>query len=363
MFQAMLCGAHDVGDLADGFTEITRAFGGDPWFYQSGKIHHTNSSTSTWVNNSRATVGKADVCVFVIFKTYGEITWTHELQEALDLGKPFVVMAFEGSWNRYNNFLHNLSDYSGITSSDDKKMVELLRMITSDYQITVSTFTLDSFKEKLRGEFSRLFEEGVRLIGLRNQRAELLSAAERSRELSHWQIGKLISLAVDEGEANKMWRKTALRRLAAAGIRDRDLVTATCSSREQGVQRLAFDVLPALLPLPPDEDLLRELAQIASQCDDVGLVRRLVASMPEISSEAIDVVLDASGSVDEGARRRAFEGVDGRWDDILSVWGNERMGEFLVACEGKSSSRIRWIDRLRARKQEISPVSVPMPRE
>jgi hypothetical protein len=75
--------------------------------------------------------------------------------------------------------------------------------------------------------------------------------------------------------------------------------------------------LPDLLTVPPNEDLVRELAQIASGTDDIGVPRRLVSAVGKIEPAMTDVLLDAIGSVDEGVRRRVYEVVEGDWDSVL----------------------------------------------
>lgn len=353
MLQIMLCGAHDVDEISTAFTDVVEGLGADPWLYQRGKIHHINSRTSRWAENSRATVNKVDICVFVMADRYGDITWSHELQEALQLGKPFVVLALESAWVRYNNLHQSLSDPSALRSEDDRQMVELLRMISSDYQITVTPFTFTAFKEILRGELAGLFQAGVELLQMRNQRAMLLDALTGSEPMSRSQVDQLLALATDEYEANKLARKSALRRLAADGVRDNELLLEVCRSTEQGVQRLGFDLLPDLLVLPPNEDVVRELAQIASGTDDVGVPRRLVSALGKIEPGMTDVLFDGIGSAEEGLRRRAYEVVEGDWDSVLSAWGRERMHRFLDACEVKTPTRARWVDRLRGRRDDL----------
>jgi hypothetical protein len=354
MLQVMLCGAHDVGELSAPFTDVIQDFGAEPWFYQQGKIKHINSRTSSWTENSRATVSKVDICVFVMLDRYGDITWNHELQEALQLAKPFIVMALDSAWIRYNNLLHSIADPDALRSDDDRQMVELIRMMSSDYQLTVTPFTYTTFKEKLRSELAGVLQAGVDLLQLRNQRALLLEALASRQRLTRTQIDQLIDLATDEYEPNKMARKSALRRLAEEGLRDDELLVEVCRSNEQGVQRLGFDLLPKLLTVPPSEDVVRDLAEIASHCEDVGIPRRLVTALGTIESAMTDVVFDAIGSVEEGLRRRAYEVVEANWDVVLSAWGEERMRLFLDACEAKPPVRARWIDRLRGRRDDLT---------
>ena len=187
----------------------------------------------------------------------------------------------------------------------------------------------------------------------RNQRAILLDALGAGQRLTRRQVQQLIELASDEYEANKLARKSALRRLASGEERDNDLLLEVCRSGEQGVQRLAFDLLPRLLEVPPSEDTLGELARIASATDDVGLARRLVVAVGKIEPKIVDVVLDALASGDAGVRRCAFEAVEESWDSVLSDWGGERMNRFLDTCEAQEPNRLRWTDRLRKRRDEL----------
>jgi hypothetical protein len=293
------------------------------------------------------------VCIFVILEQYGDITWNSELEEALKLGKPFLVLALESAWLRYSTLIHRLSDPSAIGSEDDRRMVDLLRRISSDYQLTVTPFSYTTFKEKVRAELSQLFSYGIELIQQRNQRASLIEIMVGNAPLGLQQQQDAVALATDEYEANKIERKTALRRLAAEGVRDADLVLRVCASREEGVQRLAFDLLPELFPLPVDEELLREVVQIAAGSDDVGVLRRLVSGLARIHPLSLDVVLGATGTTEEGVRRRAYEAVEERWDKTLAAWGVDRMKEFLRLCDGTAPQRVKWTDRLRERLEGL----------
>lgn len=354
MLQIMLCGAHDVGEIASPFTEVAHDFGAEAWFYQQGTIQHVNSRTSTWVENSRATVDKADICVFVILDRYGDITWNHELYLALQLGKPFVILALHTAWVRYNTLRYTITDTAAIRSEDDRKLVELLQMISSDYQLTITPFTYTSFKDSLRRELSGLFQAGIGFVQTHNQRAILLDALTTGAPLTREQVHQLIALATDEYESDKLARKSALRRLATDHVRDEELLRDVCRSQEQGIQRLGFDLVADLMTLPPTQETVHELAQIASHTDDVGIPRRLITAFGEIDATFSDLLLDEIGNVEEGVRRRAFEAVERDWDRVLTVWGPERMRLFLNSCEARAAARVRWIDRLRTRRDALS---------
>jgi hypothetical protein len=112
-------------------------------------------------------------------------------------------------------------------------------------------------------------------------------------------------------------------------------------------RRHFVDLLPELLPLPVDEELLREVVQIASGSDDVGVPRRLVSGLARIQPQSLDIVLHSTCSAEEGVRRRAFEAVEERWDETLAAWGVDRMKDFLRLCDGTARQRAMWTARLR----------------
>lgn len=352
MLQIMLCGAHDAHVLSEPFSEITSNFGATPWFYQNGKIHHINSMTSSWSENSRATINKVDICIFVILDKYGDITWNEELIEALEVGKPFIVMALESSWARYSTLRRAISDPNNILSIDDQKMLNVLRVI-EDFQFTVISFSYNSFKDKLRSSLSDLAAEGFKLLQNRNQRHALIDSLKAKGKPSRPQVEHLIRLGSDEYEDNKLARKIAIRKIAEEKIRDGEFFYNICRSSEQGVQRLAFELMADLVPLPFEEELLRELAQIAERSDDVGIARRLVNSLAKLNPLLLDTLLEELGNPIEGIRRRAFESIEQSWDLTVNAWGPDRMKQFLKMCDPKTSMRTSWLERLRLQIEKI----------
>ncbi|UTH49557.1 hypothetical protein KBW81_07340 [Loktanella salsilacus] len=353
--EIMLCGAHDAEAIEPMFKSVVASFGATPWFYRDGTIMHINSATSSWAENSRATVAMADVCVFVILENYGSITWNEELDEALALGKPFVVLALEKTWVRYNTLLDAISDSELIKDKNDQLMIDVLRKMSIN-EFTVVTFGYDTFADKLRGNLSHIFGFGIKVLTLRNQRATMLASLSKSGKLTERQIEQLISLATDELEENKLSRKTAIKRLALENLRDEDFLLDICRSDEQGVQRLGFSILPSLVPLPMKDDLLRELAQIANNNDDVGTQRRFVNSVTELCPENLDIVLESVEALEVGIRRRAYEGVEQNWSKVMAIWGNDRMKRFLDVCHGKSAVGASWQERLRKKIDSLNVI-------
>ena len=232
-------------------------------------------------------------------------------------------------------------------------MVDLFRLISTDFELTVTPFEYATFKDVARGALSALFEEGARMLQARNARGALLQALGSQADLRQSQVSELISLACDDYESDKLARKTAVRRLAAAGVRDEELVLDLARSREQGVQRLAFDLMPQLIPIPISQDLISELATVVSQSDDVGISRRFISFVGEIDPLSLDVVFRAVGVNEEGNRRRAYEAVEQHAVEIREAWGDERLRTFLDECEAKSAGLVRWVVRLRQMRESL----------
>lgn len=122
------------------------------------------------------------------------------------------------------------------------------------------------------------------------------------------------------------------------------------------MQRLGFGLLPSLVPLPMEDDLLRELVQIANNNDDVGTQRRLVNSVTELCPEKLDMVLESVELLEVGIRRRAYEGVEENWSKVMAIWGDNRMKRFLDVCHGKSAVGASWQERLRKKIDGLTVV-------
>lgn len=352
MTEIMLCGAHDVENIAPSFYSVVADFGATPWCYLNGKILHKNSVTSSWTENSRATVRQADVCVFVVLQQYGEITWTDELDEALNQGKPFIVLALESAYIRFNVLRREKLDPQSI-DTNDKSMIDVFR-IMDEYEFTVVSFTYETFKNQLRDLLSAQFKQGLELIKSHNLRKNLMQSLNGKGKLTHPQIKSLKSLASDDYHENKYERKTAIRRLAEEQIRDNNFVLDTCNSTEQGVQRIIYDLLTSLIELPLNDDILRELSHVAINTDDVGVARRLVSSVSGLEPTKLDIIIEGLGKLEEGVRRRAFEGIEGNYSHVLNIWGQARMTQILTLCQAKSTGQMDWTERLRKLLAELS---------
>ncbi len=352
MLQIMLCGAHDVHGLKQSFYTVATDFGAHPLWYKDGNIYYANSLSSKWAMNSRMSVKKVDACVFVLLEKYGDVTWETELEEALYCGKPFIFLVLDSTLQKTEFIIHKSLDSSQF-SQDEEGIVSLFSLVTSKYQLTPRPFTYPTFEVVLRRGLADLFENALGLLQDRYEKESLLASLSDEQPLSVPQIERLQRIALDEYGASKMERTIALRRLAAGGVQNTQFIIDVCRSKEQGVQRLGFTLLPTLLQLPLNSDTIRELAEISAGSDDIGLSHRLVLSVGKIDPASLDILLDSLSKHEEGARRRAFEVVEMNLQLLRDAWGSSRMVRFLNVCEAESSENIDWKQRLRDLRDEF----------
>lgn len=74
--------------------------------------------------NSRASVQDADICVFLIKKNYGTITWSVEFQEALRDGKPFIILCDQETLQEYFTLKKN-----NLCSEEFRSIYDILNII------------------------------------------------------------------------------------------------------------------------------------------------------------------------------------------------------------------------------------------
>lgn len=304
MLEIMLCGAEDTDSVRNEFTAVVTAMGGDPWHYQSGHILFINSKTASWSRNSRATVQKADLCVFVIVEKYGDITWSVELREALDAGKPFLMFCLAKTYNKYVVLSRNLGDPSAIKDPQDRLLVAKLRELESDRQLSITPFEYGAFQDELRRGLAMMFEGALALQQVKNQRSALIAGLDGVGPVSTRDAFVLTEVATDELE-EKTIRKLAILALSRHGGVGEEVILSLLGSSEQGVQRLVVRDLESLYATrPADADFFSSCVSLANDSDDVGISRRLIGSLISVDFVAAIEALAAIDLTDIGARRR-----------------------------------------------------------
>lgn len=303
MLGIMLCGASDTEDLARSFAEVTQGLGGEAWHYRTGEILYLNSATASWERNSRRTVSAADLCVFVILRRHGEITWTTELKTALDDGKPFLLLCLDTTYAEYLALTRSVP-VDAIIDENKRKLVETITELESERHLTVATFNFNSFKDVYRREAAKLFEVALQALGDRTRRQALIGMLSNPAILTKQDLAAAEELALDEFE-DKRSRKLAISALVARGGASVDTVLGLIKSREQGIQRFAISELAALyVERPADLGFLDDCVSVANESDDTGVTRRLIPAIFEIGiAEAIHA-FDALDLGEIGARRR-----------------------------------------------------------
>ncbi|MEU6565272.1 hypothetical protein, partial [Nocardia nova] len=198
MMDVMLCGASDTRDVQKQFARVTNELGGEPWHYLSGRISYQNKATASWVTNSESTVRSAHLCVFVILKSYGEITWTVELQQALSAGIPFVILCLEDTYREYLALKRWVDVDKSIPDAGRRNLVQTLSELESTRQFTVVQFEMDSFAEVYRREAARCFARGLQALAARAQREALAALLHDPTRLTTRDLVAVEELAVDE---------------------------------------------------------------------------------------------------------------------------------------------------------------------
>lgn len=308
MLDVMLCGAEDTAQIRDEFVDVVSDFGGRSLHFLSGDLFYVNAATSTWSTNSRITVQSADLCVFVIIEATGTITWQTEFREVISTGKPFVVLIRDSTYQRYAMLSQaGLGGEATTASSAERELVQILTEVEHDFQVTLIAFRDGGFADILRRQLSALFALGLKRVEIDNRRDFLHSMLHAPDRLTRQHLEWATELALDEGE-DKAARKRAIQALAARRASSEDIALELLGSVEQGVQRLAFQLIGSLAgPDGPDEAFLREAIEIANQSDDVGLGRRLVGTYFELGLAPALRTLPSLVLTDVGLRRRIAE--------------------------------------------------------
>ena len=345
MLKIMLCGAADTADVAILFSEVTSEFGGEAWQYQTGQILYRNHATSSWENNSQQSVKAADICVFVILRDYGKITWSTELVSALDSGVPFIILCLSKTYSEYRSLIKAVP-LNAINDENKRNLIEVMKEIESERQLTVVTFELHDFLHILRRELSKLFEEALTALNQSVQRQVLSRMLDVPEKMTHQELAAAEELALDEFE-DKRWRKSAISALIARGGTSLEVTHSLLKSQEQGVQRLAFSQLPRLYAIRPVEtSFVEDCIEIANRSDDPGIIRRLIPSLFEFGVAEIIHALELLDLTEIGARRRLAEALEQHEEALREHDLIDLTIPLLAKCLTKSEDS-GWLSRCR----------------
>ncbi|MFI9453381.1 hypothetical protein [Amycolatopsis sp. NPDC052450] len=315
MLDIMLCGASDIDQVRREFDDVVRAFGAQPWHYMSGQISHDNSLTSSWVNNSRATVLNVDVCVFVVVERVGDITWQTEFREALSAGKAIRIFCREDTYREYLTLRRLVSDPNAI-SPERRKLVDMIGELEFDRRHTIVPYQPGFFRDVLRMQLAMLFSDALHAMEKRAQHSAVESLLNEPGRLRSAELASVAEIATDEF-MNKTVRKRAILALAARQAADDDLVRQLTLSPEQGVQRICIENIARLYRTRPAEaEMFDHLVSVANQSGDTGLARRLIPALLGIDFPLAVGALTSLELADVGARRRLAQELETREQQI-----------------------------------------------
>lgn len=342
----MLCGASDTEDITVAFAEVTASLGGEPWHYQSGQLLYLNNASAKWDGNSRRTVAGVDLCVFVILRRYGEITWNTELREALDSGKPFLILCLDSTRAEYLALTRTVPT-SAITDPEKRLLVETLTELEFERQLTVATFSFNTFTDVYRREVAKLFGEALEALSMRFRRQALVGLLGDPARLTNRDLAAAEELAIDEYE-DKNRRKLAISALIARRATGSDTVLALISSQEQGVQRYSIANLAGLYTQrPADPTFMDDCVVLANSSDDVGIARRFIPVLFEIDLAQAIRTLDGLDLSEIGTRRRLAAALGDHESAIRSMGLVSETAALLSKCLNKTDE-VGWLARCRS---------------
>lgn len=355
MLDMLLCGAADTGEIRDDFVQVVAEFGGSPLHYLSGDILYVNTATSTWEENSRASVQSSDLCVFVVVRALGSITWTTEFREVVTSGKPFVMLCLDSTYNRYLDLSREVRDRpSGPPDGEDQLLFQTLAGVEREHQVTIVPFPERGFAEVLRRQLANTFTVSLQLLETQNRRRFLRALYNAPETLAAHHLEWANDLALDELE-DKGARKQAIIALALRGAASEETTLALLASPEQGVQRLAFARLAQLYPeRPPRPDFLERVVDIANTSDDVGIARRLLPMLFAMDLTTALEVLPALLLTDIGLRRRLTDQLEA-YEDAIGEQGLTSAALRLARTARLGTGDQDWKERLEQFIERHSP--------
>jgi hypothetical protein len=305
----MLCGASDISEVRNEFIRVVNAVGGRPWNYLDGQMRYQNTLSSSYVRNSRQTVRDAHVCVFVVVRRIGEITWQTEYHQAVNMGKCVLIFCHDETYQRYRMLSRHVDDLNAL-SDENRALIEVMSDLESGRQQTVVPYQPGSFEEVLRSELAKQFAMALDGAEHRAGRAAVVGLLSDPDALRSEDLVTVTEIAADEFE-DKTFRRQAILALADRQAADEDLVRHLIRSAEQGVQRLTIQLLPRLYrQRPPDLELLDLVVATANLADDVGVMRRAIPALCELDFSLAANALAALELTDIGSRRRLAQALE-----------------------------------------------------
>ncbi|NTW55022.1 MAG: hypothetical protein HGB15_09775 [Chlorobaculum sp.] len=271
------------------FEKVANEMGFTPFNYLSGNIYYHNYGQNRWVDNSKSTVNDVDILVFVINESHGEITWKTEYNEAITTGKNFIVMCLRETYEHYRYIKNKFIKIPDELPENDKLIFKQIDFLESMHQTTVVPFELRDFEWKLKEQILTLLRFGLSLSERNNKKSTFLPVLKSSiykSQIDKYKNPLYESIAreilFDIFEAKEL-RKRTLDYFAITKSLTDDEIISLFSDVEDGICRKAMVVLGTLLGENHNVGAIFAAAIESSSENDVGFVRRLIASCFDIS--------------------------------------------------------------------------------
>ena len=344
----MLCGASDTKDIEKMFEKTVRAFGAEPKSFLNASHYHEDSLTSTSEGNSIASVDDADICVFVVYKDYGSITWEVEFKHAIREGKPFIILCKAETRQKYYSYKED-----GECPEKFREMYNTLSEIESIRQLNLVPFELDDFSVVLTSKLSAIMEAALGKYTEYQRRKNSEYLLHSGAKLTASDIKDLIEIATDEYESKKI-RKDIIERLSGIRVVEQNTVLDLIGSPEQGVSRLALDKLDQLLSLSEyTQEFLDECVIKVSKTEDTGAERRLVQALLRIDvSKGLRAISDNLPIVEIGTKRRLAAELINHKEDISKL-GIQKLAIDIGEQCSKTADNKGWRDDIKAFVNEM----------
>ncbi len=315
MLRVMLCGASDTKVIEAKFRELIEGMKMVPLNYISGKITYHNYGANRWEENSRDTVDSADILILVAYEKFGSITWKVEYERAIENGKNLIILINRDKYQEYQTLKRTFDIIPESINEETRRFIELIEKIEKN-QLTIIPFDLMDFSEVLKEQLSMLFHKSIKYLEENNKKQifiPILKSIDYISEFSNYKGDKYKRIAksilFDQFE-DKNLRKRALDYFIVNKGLSEDEIIELCVDAEQGVARKTLGFLAELISSNLDIDSILSSVTEIDISDDVGLTRRLIASVFSLDHfKAIRHLSNIFPCQDIGTPRRVIHGI------------------------------------------------------
>lgn len=282
----MLCGASDLEDLPQLFSSVVKEMGCQPVNYFDPISYDYDEYGSPETNSANAVLN-SDILVYVINKRIGEITWNTEFATAWTNRKPFLILCHEKTFVLYTRL--KLEAIENLDNTDTKESVRILKMLESAGAVPIP-FDNNTFGHILRNEIVKKLYAGIKVLAANNKKEAFVNLLKKGsyKDLKEKLIvetekSQLLNILNDPFESKEVRKRVITFFTHNKGLNDEQIISLI-KDGEQGVSRKTVDELSKLITDQNNiEHIFEGILEAIDEHDDVGLIRRGIKSMLEIS--------------------------------------------------------------------------------